>query len=500
MALNSDTISYTQNENVQSGSLASEPKPISYSMNENISNAQSSKPIAAVDQGPDPKGFKAIGRISKMRPEIDQPQYTPTESNSNGVGPDNISTQLKLKMNVIDLIPCMFDVGVSSILNPVGMVDKISSGDFASQFMPKITYQKPISDFQSMLLSYGLPSCSFLRLYLTDSTSTSDDMQNSYTKNIIDSGVNSLSSNGLGQLMQMVYQASESTGNSDPNVITGWIKEFAARLKVTVPKGISSLADLAAQVLTHGTHIAFPKIWSSSSYTPNISANVKLVSPYGHPKAVNEFIIKPLAYLLILLSPTTSQGITTYRPNYLTLKSYGLSNLTLCYPASLTIRRGGDDNSYNNYNQPLTIEVSLVFDSVTEGFACYKNFGATSTTISHPESQIFAGGDNSLPLKTFENDFSMPSALFPTLKNIVNSFRPFGYTPGVSGTGLGFSTTSFSDSISSSGVENQTISSTVNLTPTDVIGASPITNSTELDMIALSPPTNPTCDTCYLQT
>ena len=47
MALNSDTISYTQNENVQSGSLASEPKPISYSMNENISNAQSSKPTAA---------------------------------------------------------------------------------------------------------------------------------------------------------------------------------------------------------------------------------------------------------------------------------------------------------------------------------------------------------------------------------------------------------------------------------------------------------------------
>lgn len=374
----------------------------SFTRNENIANTESSNPVPVE---PNEKDCKIIGKIVNIRKEIDQSQ---------GLN-DRITQQLRLKMSVIDLIPCAFSVPVSTILNPSGLIDAVK--DLPSKFIPQVTYQKSIQNFKDMTKSYGLPSYSFLRLYLTDATSVSDEMNNTYQKSMIDSGVNSLG----GGKWQSAYQFAESMGASTPDIIKQLVKAGAKMVNVNAD-GLSNLADLAQQVLTHGTRIAFPKIWANSTYEPNISANLKLVSPYGHPKAINEFIIKPLCYILLLLSPTTSQGITTNRPSYLTLKSYGLSNLTLCYPGMISIQRGGDDNSYNNFNQPLTVTVSLAFHAVTEGFACFKNYSGKE---GHPDTNLF--GDNPISLKTFENDFTTPSALFPTLKNIVNSFRPFGY-------------------------------------------------------------------------
>lgn len=345
-----------------------------------------------------------IGRIPKLRPEID-----PVHSD----GSDNISEYLKKKMSVIDLIPCTFTTNISNILN--------SNSHITKNFQPEIKYQDAASDYSSILYSYGLMPYSFLRLYLTDMSTVTDEMSNDYAKNIIDDTLNSASIQRVMNYFGSAEKSFQSTGTNSPSYVDAAAKFIGVDVSATT----KDTADLIQAVLTHGTRIAFPKIWSSSSYAPNLLCDLKLISPYGHPKAIDAFIIKPLAYLLILLSPTTKYGITTERPNYLTLKSYGLSNLALCYPKSISIKRGGDDSSYNSYKQPLTVEINLTFEAVTEGFACYKNWDT-----QHPEHFMFAmGGDSYLPLKSFENDFDMPSTLFPTLKNMVNSFRPFKYTP-----------------------------------------------------------------------
>ena len=359
-------------------------------------------------------GIKEIGKISKLRSDIDPLQATSK----------NISEQLKSRMSVIDLIPCSFDIKLTTALKPENV-------DLSKAFIPTIKYKNAVNDFIYMLLSYGLESCDFLRLYLTDMTSSTDELSNTYDKSILDSTLDSLTSSTPAKMYEKLFQWRLSLGASTPNksgggAVQGTIDRLMKLLHIEMSSGMKSGINLADDVLSHGTKITFPKIWMGGEYSPNLSCNIKLVSPYGHPKAINEFIIKPFCYLMILLSPTTTQGITINRPNYLTLKSYGLNNFSLCYPKSISIRRGGDDSSYNQYCQPMTVDINLTFETVTAGFACFKNFNAdTGQGEKHPEADLF-GGDNEISIQDFEKDFTQPSALFPTLRSMVNSFRPKG--------------------------------------------------------------------------
>jgi hypothetical protein len=357
-------------------------------------------------------GIREIGRISKLRSDIDPPEHSDSSL--------NISTQLKYRMSVIDLIPCQFNISLSTIL-------KSDNSDFSDKFIPDITYKKAVEDYNWMLWSYGLDSCDFLRLYLTDMTSSTDEMSNTYDKNFMDSTLDSLTSSKIGQILQTIGKTTKSVGAGSPDKSGEYISRMPDPIKSNFSSGVLEGLSLAEDVLTHGTKISFPKIWMGSDFSPNLSCNVKLVSPYGHPDAINEFIIKPLCYLLILLSPTTTQGITINRPNYLTLKSYGLANFSLCYPKSMSIRRGGDDSSYNQYCQPMTVDINLTFETVTAGFACFKSFKGMDGQAGekHPEADLF-GENSDLGTEDYENDFTQPNSLFPTLRSVINSFRPKG--------------------------------------------------------------------------
>jgi len=349
--------------------------------------------------------FLEIGRIPNMRSDIDP----------EGV----ISNYLKSKMSVIDLIPCLFTVPYSNILSATEMTNTA----------PTLKYEGAINSFRQICLGYGLKQYSFLRLYLTDMTSSTDEMSNEYTKNIIDDTLNNATMQRLMSPFVQVNKISESTGSNKPSVSKTADELSKNYFNIDISQTAIDKMDLAQSILTHGSRISFPKIWSNSSYSPNLQCVIKLVSPYGHPKAIHEFIIKPLSYILILLSPTTKQGLTTEKPSYLTMKSYGLSNLSLCYPGQLQIRRGGDDSNYNKFKQPMVVEVALTFQAVTEGFACY------ASVDDNPEAGIFSSGSE-IALQSFEKEFTSPSSLFPTLKSIVNSFRPFGYEATTSPLGL----------------------------------------------------------------
>lgn len=359
--------------------------------------------MAETTWNPNEDGCIDIGRISTIRDAIDPGQ--------------RITNKLRLKMNIVDLIPCQFDINYSTML-------KFDDNKLTFDFSPTIEYKKPVEKYMVACNSYGLKGYEYLRLHLTDISSVSDDMSNEYSKSVIDDAFNSLTSSRIGQLMQTKNKAMEALGKNGSD--SGYLDNIAKALSMSEES--KALVNLAADVVTHGSRVAFPKIWTNSSYSPNLNCVIKLVSPYGHPKAVNEFIIKPLSYLLILFSPSTGEGLITHRPSYFTLKSYGLSNLTLCYLGQMNIRRGGDDSSYNSFNQPLTVELSLTFNAVTEGFACFAD-SKEGENQQHKERNILKG-DDSIALKTFENDFDQPNALFPTLKSMINSFRPYKFKDG----------------------------------------------------------------------
>jgi hypothetical protein len=357
----------------------------------------------AIIEGPGPPDgdtteIMEIGRIPNLRPDIDQ------ES--------RISIELKKRMGIVDLIPCHFKT------NLIGAVKK---GELSDAFKPNIVYEKPIALYKSQLRMYGLKEAEFIRVYLTDSTTVSETISNQYMKNVIDDSLNSLSSTKIGKLFKTVYNITSSTGQAkadtfDPTKTTDFVNDY------------SKAFNIVDDVLTHGTRIAFPKIWAGTDYSPQLTCNVKLVSPYGHPDAIARFIIRPLGYLMMMLSPRTAHGIVTKRPSFVALKSYGMSNLRIASPSAIEIRRGGDDNSYNQYKQPLSVEIALTFDALTEGFAAFDD------STAHDEMGIFSlNNDGALDLdgiltKKFDDEFeTTPSALFPTMKSLVNSFRPFDY-------------------------------------------------------------------------
>lgn len=376
----------------------------------------------AIIEGPSPNSNEApimeIGRIPNLRPDIDQKS--------------KISTELKKRMGIIDLIPCNFDMSLTAALK--------DGGKLSDAFKPKIVYKEPISNYQEQLGSYGLDkSVEFLRVYLTDSTTVSETLTNNYMKNVISDSLNSLSSSKVGKFFQSIDKMFQSMGQAKRDTHTG-----ASTPDIT---SYSEAMEIVDDVLTHGTRIALPKIWSGNEYSPQLTCSVKLVSPYGHPDAIARFIIRPLGYLMMLLSPRTAYGLVTKRPSYVALKSYGMSNLRIASPSVIEIRRGGDDNSYNQYKQPLSVEVALTFDALTEGFAAF------DTDEEHDELGIFSLLGTGCLTKKFDDEFeTTPSALFPTMKSLVNSFRPFDYQESESTTPL--TPSSDRSSISDTSVSN----------------------------------------------
>jgi len=123
-------------------------------------------------------------------------------------------------------------------------------------------------------------------------------------------------------------------------------------------------------------------------------------------------------YLLIIASPETSDGVSYGQPFFLTLKAYGLNYSPIGVISNITLRRGGNDSSFNIYRQPLTIDVSLEFQYAVSGFAHY-NYEYNA------EAGIFGSSDQPEYLAT-EQDTALP-----TIGHVVKSLRPRSVDSGV---------------------------------------------------------------------
>jgi hypothetical protein len=134
---------------------------------------------------------------------------------------------------------------------------------------------------------------------------------------------------------------------------------------------LKSVAAVGSDIVMKGNKMTFPKIWQSTTYNGHLSVNVRLVSPYGHPKAIKEFIMKPLSYLILLAAPQTINGVTYGGSIPITIKAYGLNYTVVGSIASITFRRGGSDSSFNLYRQPLTIDLSIEFQTLFDAFAVF---------------------------------------------------------------------------------------------------------------------------------
>ena len=312
-----------------------------------------------------------------------------------------ISNFFRNRMSIIDLIPCTYKFNFSAS----------KEGDSpAAGILPQIDYGRT-EDFEKKCSHHGLPGVKAIRMYTTDDTTASDQFTNSLKDNFFKSGLNRISQAG-DSMRQFIRSADERLIHD----VADWTSDQTGRLNTgdeASDQMLHALSQTAVDVIARGHRVSLPSIWNDSSYNPNFVTNIQLVSPYGHPSSIKEFVIKPLLYLLLLASPETGDGVSYGHPFFLTLKAYGLSYCPLAMISNITLRRGGSDSSFNIYRQPLSINASLEFQYAVNGFAHH------NPKHSNGDANIFGSADQPEHL----SDEAESTAL-PTLSHIVKSLRP----------------------------------------------------------------------------
>lgn len=325
------------------------------------------------------------------------------------------------KMSVIDVVPCGWKIDL------VKAMKKTEKGDLVGGFRPEIIFDEYVERFKEICRNYGLQPFDGVRIYTTDDTMASDQIANVYVSNVLQSIVDRMTEIGRSLKDLAKYFTTEPTVNeairnlarnsSVTSITQQFLRGVGAKYQLSqeTATAIGKTIESVGQVLIKGNRISLPKVWSTTEYRPGLTANVKLISPYGHPAAIRKFIIEPLCYLVILAAPKTEDGVSWGYPFTVGVRGYGMTHFNVGYIENLTMRRGGGDTAFNLFYQPLQVDVSISFVTLTDGFAVFgnkENMGS-ETTISAAETDVGTKGWT-----------SGPAPLMVTLGNIIDSLRP----------------------------------------------------------------------------
>ena len=330
-------------------------------------------------------GLKDVGKIGKIDPAHD-------------VG-GGISKYKQNLMRAVDIIPVYYTLDVTDLFD----------NNISMQTPIELDYGQGIGEYMQKLSSVGLGGALGVRAWVTNESTSQDDIQNDYKDNKIVETFNTM--------IDSVSKMNE------------WTKSAGAISNSTA----GSNANALAAALIDGRHLSLPKIWQKTDYNPTLNLNVKLTSPYGTIDAIRENIAEPLLYLTTLVCPSSYDGITYGMPPYLTVRAYGVSYMALAIANSLSVVRGGNDAKVNAWKQPLEVSVSLNFKPALPGFAAMVQ-GNDISTIGAVESPA-SGSDmmgGSIP------GIVTPGAIIESLRPVEDSGAAFPPEPmGVAGIPLG---------------------------------------------------------------
>ena len=326
-----------------------------------------------------------------------------------------------------------------------------SASDGKSIFKYGIGYDVAMQRYRQMCQNYlgDLNPPSALRIFLTDDTTTTDGIQTQYTENFFQKLADGLS-NAMQGFTSIVSSLSSSALNEGVDKLLSEDNINTEKIVGDVSKGLNlsdgargTMGDIVkglkqgAKIVLKGQKLALPKIWQSSSYSSSFSVSTKLFSPYGSPKAIKKYIIRPLTLILLMGMPQTDDMVSYGKPFAVTVRSWGTSFLTLAGITNITLQRGGADSVFNIYKQPLVVNVNIEFSSLVDGVMA---FGDTAGDAQIPayESNAYGAIDQILPVNSASQniDGSVLPTVVPTLGGIIRSFQPvqmsgisFGYGP-----------------------------------------------------------------------
>jgi len=333
---------------------------------------------------------------------------------------------LRTKMNIIDLLPVDYSVDFQQMTDLAS--GKPSESDNTFKTVYAYGYAEQMKLYKRLCEYHGLDNSYLgIRLYTTDDTTANDTIQVNYKDSTFQGKFDTLSD--IGQSYKnfadsILGSTSKQFGSDMVGIGADLGKEIVKDLNggPALQNLISDLISVSGDMALNGNRMTFPKIWQSSSYNGNMSVNVRLISPYGHPNAVKEFIMKPLSYLILLAAPQTKNGVTYGGNIPLTIKAYGLNHTVLGSIRSITFRRGGSDTSFNLYRQPLSIDLSIEFQTLYDAFAVFdpseKDLNILKTDRDIFNSQMLTSSSINLYNDNNKNSF------MTSLGTILASLRP----------------------------------------------------------------------------
>ena len=114
-----------------------------------------------------------------------------------------------------------------------------------------------------------------------------------------------------------------------------------------------------------GHRVDFPQIWRNSGFTPSYSMTVRLYNPYpGSIKSTQKYIIGPLAVILCLGIPRTTDGQTYNWPFFHQVRSKGIFDLSPAVISNITVIKGGDQQQIAYTQQMGLVDVRIDFTSL----------------------------------------------------------------------------------------------------------------------------------------
>lgn len=281
---------------------------------------------------------------------------------------------------------------------------------------------------------------SALRVFLTDDTVVTDGVGTTYTENFFQSMADKFSSRA--QNFVSLQQSFTSSGVNNAidktlndvfrtdDIVNTLGNAINAESKTRDVMGnIIDYLKQGAAIVLKGNKLSLPKIWQASNYSPTFSVSTRLFSPYGSPKAVKEFIIKPLVYLLLLGVPQSEDMVSYGRPFAVTVRSWGTSFLSLAGITSISLQRGGSDSVYNIYKQPLVININIEFSTLVDGMLAFSSM-RDEMKIPLYEQLSFQSSDQILSLDSSSQniDGSLLPTVVPTLGGIIRSLQPVQFS------------------------------------------------------------------------
>lgn len=343
-----------------------------------------------------------------------------------GLPPDgNLALGNNLKRNtmpVLEIIPCIPSSGKSPI-----NIYSLESARNAS---------KTEDNFDSKLAEFGFSAPNPIRLAFQAESFPTDSFSNEYGETFLNKMAD-VASEGVGELMQMTntnnaMEAAKKIGRGLTEfggigaTVGGMLTTKAGELESWVNKnkqagGMKGAgaggAGLVSKMLG-GQRVDFPMIWKNSIFNSSYSINIKLFNPKpGSLNVTNQYIIGPLALIMLLALPQSDEsGETYYWPYFHRITCKGLFDIKAGAITNVSVSKGGDQNQIA-WNQRLSqVDVRIDFVNLY--------------------SSLIAGGKEDLDrptLKSYLNSLREEENLFPIYSEETNVGPGAGYFATVTG-------------------------------------------------------------------